>query len=70
MSNLSIAVDNRAAIAEIKRLYDLGVINRVKAQQLAQPVLDRINARGAEIAKKRGQKPYKLDFISAMRNSY
>lgn len=71
MTDLITAADNRAKIAEIKRQYDLGLINRETAKELAQPILGRINDRTAEIYKKHGKKNYpKLDFINAMRNSY
>ena len=68
MTNLDTAVANRQAIAYIKRRYDTGRITRDEAKILAEPVLDRINAKQAEIAKKYGKKNYpKLDFINAFR---
>ena len=70
MANLTTAVNYRTAIAEIKRQYDLGVINREKAKELAQPILNSINTRAAEISRRHGKKAYKVDFVSAMRNSY
>jgi polyhydroxyalkanoate synthesis regulator phasin len=70
MADLMTAADNRAKIAAIKLLYDTGEISREEAKRLAQPILDRINSRIADIAQKQGRKPYRLDFISAMRNSY
>jgi polyhydroxyalkanoate synthesis regulator phasin len=71
MANLTTAVKNRKAIADIKRRYDKGQISREQAKTLAQPVIDKINARNEEIARKYGKKYYpKLDFINAMRNSY
>jgi len=70
-SDLEIASQNRAAIAEIKLKYDKGQIDRDEAKMLAKPILDRINLRSAEIARKYGKKNYpKLDFVNAMRNSY
>jgi hypothetical protein len=71
MKDLSTAIDNRMAIADIKRQYDMGKIDRNEAKRLAQPVLDSINARSLEIAQKHGKKKYpQLDFINSMRNSY
>lgn len=62
---------NRAAIAKIKKQYDSGQIDREEAKRLAQPILDRINKRSAEIAQKHGNANYyRLDFVSAMRNNY
>ena len=71
MSDLNTATENRMAIAKIKRVYDKGEISRDEAKRLTQPVLDRINARSLEIAKKHGKNSYpKLNFISVMRNGY
>lgn len=70
MTDLMTAADNRTKIAAIKLLYDTGEISREEAKRLAQPILDRINTRGAEIAKAQGRKALRLDFVSAMRNSY
>lgn len=70
MADLMTAAHNRAKIAAIKLLYDTGEISREEAKRLAQPVLDRINAKNAEVAKRHRMKPYRLDFVSAMRNPY
>ena len=70
MADLMTAADNRTKIAAIKLLYDTGEISREEAKRLAQPIIDRINRRTMEIAIKHGQKPYRLDFVSVMRNSY
>lgn len=65
------AVKNRMDIAEVKKRYDNGEINREQAQREAQPIINRINAGRAEIAKKYGKKSYpKESFINLMRNSY
>lgn len=69
-SNLEQATKNRAEIAEIKHKLDSGEINYYEAKRLAQPILDRINARCEDIAAKHGQKAYKIDFVSVIRNSY
>lgn len=68
--NLNQAVQNRVELAEIKRKYDSGKIDRIEAKRLAQPILDRINARTLEISKRHKMKAYKIDFVSVMRNSY
>lgn len=70
VKDLTTAASNRQAIAIIKRLYGIGAVNREEAKLLAQPILDRINQTGAEVAKKYGKNPIKIDFVSAMRNSY
>lgn len=70
MTDLSNAAQNRAKIAAIKLLYDTREIDREMAKRLAQPILDRINAKTQEVATRQGRKPYRLDFVSAMRNSY
>jgi molecular chaperone DnaK (HSP70) len=64
------AIKNRLELANIKLKYFKNEITREQAKKLAKPVLDRINKRSAEIAKKQGVRPIKLDFINAMRNSY
>lgn len=65
------AVNNRTEIAEIKRRYDTGEIDRDTAKELAEPILDRIYEKQCAIAKSHGKgKPPKMDFINAMRNSY
>lgn len=69
-AKLSQAAQNRADIAGIKRKYDSGEISREQAKILAEPILCRINHKTAEIARKHGKKPYKLDFINVMRDSY
>jgi len=71
MGDLDRAVKNRADIAEIKRRYVTGEIDREEAKRLADPILERINARAAEIARRHGKKNYPaLGFVDAMRNSY
>ena len=68
MKDLTLATDNRTAIADIKRRYAMGEISRDEAKQLAQPVIDVINLKQAEIAKRYGKKNYqKMDFIGLMR---
>lgn len=75
-NGLEQAAKNREEIAEIKRLYVTGEIEREEAKALAQPILDRINeatvAKTKELNKKYGlhRKPFVLDFVNAMRNGY
>lgn len=67
-TSLDNAVANREAIAHIKSLYLRGKIDRRVAEALAEPVINRINKRQQEIAKKYGKRSYpKTSFISLMR---
>ena len=61
------AVANREAIAQIKSLYIRGRITREVAEALAEPVINRINKRQAEVAAKWGKKHYPMTFIGLMR---
>lgn len=61
------ALKNRQAIEEIKRAYTLGEITREEAKEKAQPIIDRINAKGKEIAKKYNKKYSPLGFVGLMR---
>jgi len=62
------AVANREAIERIKSLYLRGRISRDVAEALATPIIERINKRQAEVARKWGKKNYpKTTFISLMR---
>ena len=71
MADLSIALANRQALADIKRRYDTGHITQQEAKELAQPIINRVNKRAAEVARKYGKSKYiVLDFVSSMRNSY
>jgi len=68
MADLSDASKNREAIATIKRLYLRNVISRSEAVLLAEPVIERINTKRAEIAAKHGVKNYPREsFINLMR---
>ena len=67
-SSLDNAVANREAIAHIKSLYLRGKIDRQVAEALAEPVINRINKRQQEIAKKYGKRRYpKTTFIGLFR---
>lgn len=61
------ALRNRTEIADIKRRYTLGLISRERAKSEAEAVINRINKRGQEIAKKHKVKYYPVDFINLMR---
>lgn len=62
------AIENREAIRRIKLLYDQGKISREDAKAISTPIIQRINERQKEIAKKWGKKNYpKENFISLMR---
>lgn len=64
----SFAVSNREQIAHVKSLYLRGRITREVAEALAQPVINRINKKQQEIARKHGKRSYpKTTFISLMR---
>lgn len=65
------AIENRAALAEIKRLYCHNEITREQAKVLAAPIIKRINKKSREIANKYGDKNYMIiDFVSVMRSRY
>lgn len=67
-ASLDNAVANREAIAQIKSLYIRGRISREVAEALAEPVINRINKRQAEVAARHGKKHYpKTTFIGLMR---
>ena len=67
-SSLDAAAKNREDIADIRRRYLSGQITREQAKLEAAPVLERINTKMQEIAKKHGKRNYpKLDFIGIMR---
>ena len=76
MDNLEQATRNRQEIADIKRRYVTGKIDRNEAQRLAKPVLGVINEATArktvELNRKYSlrRKPALLSFASAMRNEY
>ena len=66
--DLSEAVNNREAIAHIKSLYLRGRINREVAEALATPIIERINRKQKEVARKYGKRGYpKTTFIGLMR---
>ena len=67
-SALNTAATNRIEIDDIKQRYLTGQITRQQAQQEAKPIIERINARQQEIARKHGKHNYpKTTFIGLMR---
>ncbi len=65
---LTTATTNRADIDDIKRRYLTGQITRQQAQLEANPVIERINAKQQEIARRYGKRNYpKTTFIGIMR---
>lgn len=61
------AQDNQEKIADIKRRMVAKEISYEEAKAEAQPVIDRINAKAAEIAKKYNKRAKKLSFSEIMR---
>ena len=67
-TSLDNAIANREAVDHIKSLYIRGKITREVAEALAEPVINRINKRQQEIARKYGKKSYpRTTFIGLMR---
>lgn len=61
------ALENRKAINHIKNALDLGWMTYDEAKKNAQPVLNRINGRGKEVANKFGKKYNNVTFEMVMR---
>lgn len=61
------AIQNRKAINHIKNALSLGWITYDEAKEMAQPIIDDINKRAIEIAKKHKVKPGLVNFVSLMR---
>lgn len=61
------ATNNREAIADIRRRMLSGVISYEQAQIEAKPVIDAINAKAAELAKKHKVRASKVNFAGLMR---
>lgn len=61
------AINNQKAIEEIRADLQAGRIDYDTAFERAKPVIDRINARGREIAKKHGMRPKLITFQEVMR---
>lgn len=58
---------NRNAIESIRHRMNSGELTYEQAQAEAQPIIDAMNARMAEISKEHGFKPKKLSFKYLMR---
>ncbi|HUB94077.1 MAG TPA: hypothetical protein VMB52_06260 [Verrucomicrobiae bacterium] len=66
--DMDLAATNRQQVADIKKRYLNGFITREQAQAEAEPVIERINARQQEIARKFGKTNYpKTTFTGLMR---
>lgn len=61
------AVNNREAIADIRRRMLNGEISYAQAKVEAQPVIEAINVKAAELAKKYGKRASKVSFEGIMR---
>lgn len=61
------AHENRAKIAEIRMKLAIGALTYEEANKAAQPCIQRMNTRGAEIAKETGIKFRPLSFAFLMR---
>jgi hypothetical protein len=66
-TKLANAVSNRVQIFDIKQRYLSGQITREQAKLEAAPIIERINKRGAEIAKKWHRSYAPQSFIGLMR---
>lgn len=58
-------VDYRLKLAEIKLLFTTGQITYHQAKEKAQPIIDEMNSKGKEIAKKYNQrfKPFTFSYL-------
>lgn len=61
------AVQNQEQIADIKRRMSSGELSYEEAKAEAQPVIDRINAKAKELAKKYNKRPKLMNFSEIMR---
>ena len=61
------AVDNREKIQDIRRRLLRGAIDYEQARDEAQPIIDAINEKSAEIAKRHNMKAKKMTFAGIMR---
>ena len=61
------ALQNREEIKEIKIALALGYISYDEAKIEAKPILDRINKKGKEIAKKYNKNYYPITFTEIIR---
>lgn len=58
-------IDYRLRLDEIKFLFMTGQINYYQAKEKAQPIIDEMNIKGKEIAKKYNQrfKPFTFSYL-------
>jgi hypothetical protein len=61
------AVNNREQIKEIRRRMLRGEISYAEAKTEAEPIINAINAKAAELAKKYNMKAAKVSFAAMMR---
>lgn len=64
---LSPAEQNIADIDRIRKAMCSGTISYAEAKEQAAPVIERINNRAKEIAKKHGRRPQLVSFAGVMR---
>lgn len=61
------AITNTEAIHSIRVRFLDGDISYIEAQELAKPIIEAMNVKNKELAKKYGVRPKKLYFSSMMR---
>lgn len=61
------AAENQEKVAEIKRQYMFGEITREEAIESINPIIEEINSKAKEIAKKHNMKPRLVNAISLLR---
>lgn len=61
------AINNRNILYAIRQQLLVGAISYDEAKRQAMPIIDQINDRSREIAKKHGMKPQLVTFGSIMR---
>lgn len=61
------AIKNRTEIENVRFLYMTGEINRQRAEELAKPVIERMNIKAVEVAKRHKKRPILFNFITLMR---
>jgi hypothetical protein len=61
------AIKNQEAISEVKRRYFQGEYSYEEAKRAVAPIVEEINTRGREIAKKHGVRYHSVSIASVMR---
>lgn len=61
------AKQNREKIEAIKAQLSLGQISYAEAKEQAAPIVNAINLKAKELAKKYGMRPHLVDFAALMR---